>query len=111
MRLQARYAWAAPAFNPNLISSSSSGLLASLKDKVKRIRYTPYPAHSVPLAPHVCLAQTGAGGAWKGMQGAVCWDRVGGGGGGGFRGRGQGERGGCWMRGIWHCNPVAHTWR
>ena len=35
---QARYAWAPPAFNPNSSSSSSSGLLASLKDKVKRIR-------------------------------------------------------------------------
>jgi len=35
---QARYAWAAPAFNPNASSTSSSGLLASLKDKVKRIR-------------------------------------------------------------------------
>lgn len=35
---QARYAWAPPAFNPNASSTSSSGLLASLKDKVKRIR-------------------------------------------------------------------------
>ncbi|KAL0056421.1 hypothetical protein WJX82_011195 [Trebouxia sp. C0006] len=38
--LMARYAWAAPAFNPNASSTSSSGLLASLKDKVKRIRRT-----------------------------------------------------------------------
>lgn len=36
--MQARYAWAPSTFNPNLSSSSSSGLLASLKDKVKRIR-------------------------------------------------------------------------
>ncbi|DBB03865.1 TPA: Spectrin beta chain, non-erythrocytic 5 [Trebouxia sp. C0004] len=38
--LMARYAWAPPAFNPNASSTSSSGLLASLKDKVKRIRRT-----------------------------------------------------------------------
>lgn len=38
--LMARYAWAPPAFNPNSSSTSSSGLLASLKDKVKRIRRT-----------------------------------------------------------------------
>lgn len=68
VRVQARYAWAPPAFNPNLTSSSSSGLLASLKDKVKRIRY------SAPTTPcHPCLAPSSHTHCCVGHRQLVAW--------------------------------------
>lgn len=50
--MQARYSWSPPTFNQGLSHAGSSGLLASLKEKVKRIRRTTSGASTGSPHPH-----------------------------------------------------------